>query len=118
MQKIVGFIALAALALVAYQGWRNASVPHRVDAQAASIACGQMAACSNLEITPTRVESGPFSRTYGFQTGDGEVVVTCRWPYLLWGEPECAAERAGGKPSAPKKPQRYPHQQDRGVPGN
>ena len=116
MRKVVTVVVVAALALVAYQAVTNAAAEHPADATAAEIACRQLGTCTGSELLPVDVRLSPFQRTYGFETGAGAVEVRCRWPYLLWGEPQCRAEVARPDQVEAATPTRAPHEVPRGAP--
>ena len=95
MRKIGAVVAVVALLAVAFQVYVNTAEDHPADAKAEAIACRQLGTCTAAEYDRHERRVSPFQRTYVFETSRGTIEVRCRWPYVLYGEPECTGEREG-----------------------
>lgn len=104
---VLGIFAI--LAVLA--GARHVEEQHPVDAKALAVACEELSTCLSDGFS---LEATPFQRRYVIEADRGTVIVTCRWPWLLWGTPSCeghAQRRISTEPIT-----RLPHEVPRGAP--
>lgn len=99
---------------LAYKGWQNSRIPHAVDAQAESIACDQLQACTGGAARWTALDASPFARIYTLDAGSETVTIECRWSMVLLGEVTCRANREEIAAPAEKRTGPRPHELGRG----
>ena len=116
MRKIGAVVAVVLLLGVGVQAYLNTVEEHPVDQQAQQIACQQVGTCAEGEYEGFAKKRTPFQRTYTWQTSRGTVEVRCRWPYVLWGDPECKAEVEGVPKVVPPAGGHRPHETPRAAP--
>ncbi len=108
-------ILLAACAALAYQGYQNSRIPHPVDAQAEAVACEDLQACKGPTAQWSSIDASPFARMYFLDSSTGPITIECRWSAVLLGEVTCRADREEIVPTVQEKPERLPHETQRGV---
>lgn len=104
---VIGIVAISAV----FTGARHLEERHPVDAKALAIACEEFSTCLSEGFA---LEATPFQRRYVVETDRGTVIVTCRWPWLLWGTPTCEAH--GERRIVTEPLTRLPHEIPRGAP--
>lgn len=109
MTLVVGIVVV----LAGYASLTHLQAEHPVDARASSIACEEFSTCRSQGF---ELDATPFQRRYSVKTDRGTVIVVCRWPWLLWGEPECQGEVLRRGPVQGDGPSRFPHQVSREAP--